>query len=412
MANQGTIRNLQRLTSRHIELRIKQWSLRMNARFNPRLLLVLSVLFLLAMACSLPTSPQENPPATNAQTQAVQTLNVLMTQVAQQNATATPGGSQPTNTPQVPTLLPSSTPQPTASAVIIPSPTVTKICDQAAFVTDVNIPDGSILPAGTQFSKTWRLKNTGTCTWTPEYSIVLESGDAMSGPASQKINASVVPGQTIDVSVPLKAPGQPGSYRGYWKMRNAAGVVFGVGKSSDRFYVDIKVISITPASGQYDFTANYCLAEWTGNGKVIACQGTDGNSDGFVLYKAQPILETGYVDDQPALITNPPLVTDGVIRGKFPPYTVSAKDHFETIIGCENNAKNCNVRFQLDYQIDDGTIKTLASWNELYDNNFTKVNVDLSSLAGSNVKFILTVLANGASDNDRAQWLLPRIVKQ
>jgi hypothetical protein len=384
----------------------------MNARLNHRLLLVLSVLFFLAMACSMPTGPQENPPANNAQTQAVQTLDVLMTQVAQQKATATPGGSQPSNTPQVPTLVSSSTPQPTGTTVVIPSPTATQICDQAAFVADVNIPDGSILPAGTQFSKTWRLKNTGTCTWTPEYAIVLESGDAMSGPAAQKINASVVPGQTIDVSVPLKAPGSPGSYRGYWKMRSAAGIVFGVGKSSDRFYVDIKVISITPASGQYDFTANYCLAEWTGNGKVIPCLGTDGNADGFVLYKAQPILETGYVDDQPAFITNPPKVTDGVIRGKFPPYTVSAKDHFVTIIGCENNAKNCNVRFQLDYQIDNGTIKTLASWNELYDNSFTKVNVDLSSLAGSNVKFILTVLANGASDNDRAQWLLPRIVKQ
>ncbi|MBE0697054.1 MAG: hypothetical protein IH586_09035, partial [Anaerolineaceae bacterium] len=269
----------------------------MSARLNRRLFLVLSALLLLAMACSLPTRAQENPPPDNSQTQAVKTLDVLKTQVAQQKATATPGDSQPTNSPQVPTLFSSSTPQATTTPVILPSPTATQVCDQAAFVADVNIPDGSILPVGTQFDKTWRLKNTGTCTWTPEYAIVLESGDAMGGPASQKINASVVPGQTIDISVPLKAPGQPGSYRGYWKMRNAAGVVFGVGKSSDRFYVDIKVISITPASGQYDFTANYCLAEWTGDGKVIPCLGTDGNADGFVLYKASPILETGYVDD-------------------------------------------------------------------------------------------------------------------
>jgi hypothetical protein len=384
----------------------------MSARPNPRLLLVLSVLFLLAMACSLPTAPQQNPPAGNSQTETVKTLDFLRTQMAQQAATATPGGIQPTNTAQVPTLVPSSTPQPSATTVFIPSPTATQICDRAGFVSDVNIPDGSVIPAGTQFVKTWRLKNTGACTWTPDYTIVLESGEGMNGPAAQKINASVVPGQTVDISVPLKAPSQPGSYRGYWKMRNAAGVIFGVGSSSDRFYVDIKVISVTPISGGYDFSANYCLAEWTGNSKVIPCLGTDGNSDGFVLYRAKPILETGYVDDQPALITNPPKSNDSVIRGKFPPYTVAANDHFLSIIGCENNAKNCNVRFQLDYQIDNGEIKTLASWNELYDNSFTSVNVDLSSLAGSNVKFILTVLSNGASDNDRAQWLLPRIEKK
>jgi hypothetical protein len=385
----------------------------MMTRLNHRFWLVFCVLLLLAMACSMPTGPQQNQQPNNSETQAAKTLEFLMTQVAQQKASATPGPvQQPTNTAQSPTLLPSSTPQPTATVVFIPSPTVTQICDQAAFVADVNIPDGSVIPTGTQFTKTWRLKNTGTCTWTPDYAIVLESGDAMNSPASQKINASVVPGQTVDVSVPLKAPGQPGSYRGYWKMRNAAGVIFGVGKSSDRFYVDIKVVSITPSSGGYDFVANYCLAEWTGNGKTIPCLGTDGSADGFILLKPQPLLETGYVDDQPALITNPPKSNDSMVRGKYPPYTVSANDHFKTIIGCEGNAKNCNVRFQLDYQIDNGETKTLASWNELLDNNFTTVNVDLSSLAGSNVKFILTVLSNGASDNDRAQWLLPRIEKQ
>ncbi len=45
-------------------------------------------------------------------------------------------------------------------------------CDWAQFVTDVTVPDGSIYPPGATFTKTWRLKNIGTCTWTPSYSMV------------------------------------------------------------------------------------------------------------------------------------------------------------------------------------------------------------------------------------------------
>jgi hypothetical protein len=39
----------------------------------------------------------------------------------------------------------------------------------------------------------------------------------------------------MDISVNLKAPGSPGDYRGDWKLRNAAGVMFA------SFYVDITV---------------------------------------------------------------------------------------------------------------------------------------------------------------------------
>ena len=40
------------------------------------------------------------------------------------------------------------------------------------------------------------------------------------------------------------------------------------------------------------------------------------------------------------------------------------------------------------------------------------MDADLSSLAGKDVKFILTIQANGSSSQDRAQWLVPKIVKQ
>lgn len=394
----------------------------MKPRLYRRLALVFSMLIIASMACALPGAPGQQPSATpaNAETQIAQTVQVMMTEIAQAGGTVTPGGSQPTATGSQPTVNPTATLQPTATTVILPSatfalptaaqPTIVSICDQGGFVADVSIPDGTAIPAGTQFIKTWRLKNTGSCTWTPEYAAVFESGSGMEGPAAQKIGVSVAPGQTVDVSVVLRAPGQPGSYRGYWRMRNAAGVLFGLGPSNERFYVDIKSTPVSASTNGYDFASNYCLAEWTGDDKAIPCLGKDGATEGFVLYKDRPVLESGYVDDEPGLLTNPPRTQDGVIRGKFPAYTVKTGDRFVSIINCENNAKSCNVRFQLDYQIDNGAITNLATWTESYEGMFTQANVDLSTLAGKNVRFILTVHANGASDGDRALWLAPRIV--
>jgi hypothetical protein len=82
---------------------------------------------------------------------------------------------------------------------------------------------------------------------------------------------------------------------------------------------------------------------------------------------------------------------------------------FSAVIGCAYKADNCDVIFQLDYQIEDGSIQTLAKWHEVYDEQFRLVTVDLSHLAGKDVNFILTVKANGSSSQDRALWLAPHI---
>jgi hypothetical protein len=88
-----------------------------------------------------------------------------------------------------------------------------------------------------------------------------------------------------------------------------------------------------------------------------------------------------------------------------------AGDRFRSIIDCAYNANNCNVIFQLNYSADGGAEQTLTSWNETYNGVFQDINIDLSSLAGKNVAFILRVNANGSSDQDKAQWLQPRIVR-
>lgn len=389
----------------------------MKAALYRRTLLVFCVLFFLATACSLPAATPGIP--NTSPTRAAQTIEAMMTKIAGESTTATPaspGNPAPaatdTTAPPDPTLRPSSTPLPTATAIILPTATATTICNQADFVSDISIPDGSVVPAGTQFVKTWRIKNTGSCAWTNDYTVVFDSGDAMSAPASQRLDTTVDPGKTVDISVIFVAPGSAGKYKSNWKLRSTSGVVFGLGASGKgKFYADIEVVSQSTNSGAgYDFTANYCIAEWTGNAKTLSCQGKDGSTDGFVLYLTKPTLESGYQDDEPGLITNPPRANDGVIRGKYPAYTVKSGDHFESIVGCEYKAKACDVIFALDYQIGDGSITNLASWHEAYEGAYSGANVDLSNLAGKKVKFILTVRANGSSDNDRALWLLPRIV--
>lgn len=348
-----------------------------------------------------------------ATTMAMQTLIAhLQTQVAQGNAgqaaaTATPAQivvtqAVPTNTPLPPTVTPvPPTPTPTATVVA---------CNAAQFVGDVTIPDGSTLAPGSTFVKTWRLKNVGSCTWTTDYDLVFVKNNSMNGPADVNLLGNVAPGEVIDVSVTLKAPSSDGKYRGDWKLRTASGVLFGVGKSDTTFYVDIKV-SAPQSKYPLDFIASMCNASWTSGAGSLPCPGAKDDAAGFVMRVDKPTLETGYVDDEAALATYPQMINDGVIRGKYPSFRVENGHHFQAIIGCGRDQKSCDVNFQLDYQIGDGSIQTLKTWHEVYDEQFNGVDVDLSSLAGKDVKFILTVFSNGSSNQDWAQWLAPRIVK-
>lgn len=119
------------------------------------------------------------------------------------------------------------------------------ICDQAQFIADITIPDGTTFNANKSFTKTWELKNTGTCTWTTAYTLTFFNGDEMSGPTPVNLSSSVAPGQSIDLSVPLKSPNSPGAYRGYWILRNGSGTIVPIvdGYQGQSFYVQISVVT-------------------------------------------------------------------------------------------------------------------------------------------------------------------------
>lgn len=95
---------------------------------------------------------------------------------------------------------------------------------------DVTIPDGTPMSPGQEFVKTWRIKNTGICTWDTNYKAIF----SYSSPPNEDMDAQpiplaslVAPGQEVDVSVQFKAPTTPGEYTGYWQMVNSKGIPFG-----------------------------------------------------------------------------------------------------------------------------------------------------------------------------------------
>lgn len=284
-------------------------------------------------------------------------------------------------------------------------------CDWAQFVADISIPDGTTLIAGATFDKTWRLKNIGSCTWSTDYSLVFVDGQQMGAPASIKLPKSVAPGGTVDLTVRMTAPNSAGTYRGNWQLKNAGGVLFGIGAFANKsFWVEIRVAGGGTGTG-YDFVANAGSATWTSGAGTLPFPGTDGDNKGFVIKLDSPKLENGTKDTAPGLLTMPQNTYNGIIQGQYPAFTVQSGDRFQSIVNCEYAATSCYVNFRLNYQIGSGAVKTFWSFNERYEGLFYRANLDLSSLAGQDVKFILYVGAAGYATGDRALWGAPRITR-
>ena len=101
--------------------------------------------------------------------------------------------------------------------------------DRVAFVADLTVPDNTVFPAGTRFTKTWRLQNAGTCTWTKRYSLVVYGRSSGTEADWVALNENVQPGKTIDISIELPAPLNEGVARWEAVLKNEFGDSFGLG---------------------------------------------------------------------------------------------------------------------------------------------------------------------------------------
>lgn len=158
----------------------------------------------------------------------------------------------PTPEPELPTPTPVPN-QPTAAPTLPPpAPCV----DGMAWVADLTYDDRNmsappIIPPGQPFVKSWRIRNSGTCTWDSRYMLAFDRGNVAAAQMSGQptaIQGTVVPGATYDISVNLIAPAIPGVYQGFWQMRNPNNTAFG-----ETIWVGIRVpapVQPTPAPTQ------------------------------------------------------------------------------------------------------------------------------------------------------------------
>jgi len=214
------------------------------------LLTLAAVVMLLLSACGGGNTAEEEEQDPNAAiTQVVETAMAALTQTAAVQS-PTPSVTPtvlPTNTP-IPTMQPSPTvstlvglPTTTSGSPSFVQPTgQTSSCDIGSFVKDVTIPDGTTVAAGQTFTKTWEIKNNGTCTWDKNYKIVFYGGTQMAKETMYAFtDKDIEPGQNVQISVPMTAPSTTGKHISYWILRNDLGQNFFVDGSS--IYVEIVV---------------------------------------------------------------------------------------------------------------------------------------------------------------------------
>jgi uncharacterized protein YkwD len=215
----------------------------------------------------------------------------------------------PTRTPAPPLFVTSTLP-PTKPAPLVPTripPTFTPEAattgtaaatspascrDSAILAEDVTYPDNTRVDAGETFTKTWKLQNTGTCTWSG-YTVVFVDGDRMGAPDSVPV-PETPPKASVEVSVQLTAPSADKIYRGNFRLVNAAGETVPMGAESI-FWVQVVV-----GSGGASNLAGTPIVSQVGN-----CTYTV--NDGYVQQLIQLINQARADVGRPALTVNPQL---------------------------------------------------------------------------------------------------------
>jgi hypothetical protein len=369
---------------------------------DARILCILTIIIFILSACNFPSSAATPTAESNAVfTAAALTVQAQLTQPAPFNTPTLPiSVATITSTSISVPSLPASTLPPAASA--------TAVCDQAQFVKDITIPDGSQITPGAAFTKTWRLRNAGACNWSG-YTLVFDSGDQMGAASPQTIGA-VAPGQEVDLSVNFTAPTTSGSYRSYWRIRNSSGVLIPVlgGTGGKSFFVDIKVSVV---SSGLDLHTRAAEANWVSGASTLTFGGSETDVNGSALYRNNQKLEDG---TSPAKIleTHPQWVTDGAITGTYPAYKVVSGEHFKAKIGflqlSDGTCGAGSVKFQLNYR-EGSASNSLGQWTDTCDGKLQDIDVDLSGIAGRTVQFVLAVVANGSALQDQAIWVSPRV---
>ncbi len=114
---------------------------------------------------------------------------------------------------------------PTFTSTVAPSSTTCNL--DSDFLEDITVPDGTEFDANTAFTKTWRLRNSGNCTWGGEYRFVHIDAELMGAQPSIPLPGVVQPGEEINISVNSVSPDSAGTYRSRWQLEGPGAKRFG-----------------------------------------------------------------------------------------------------------------------------------------------------------------------------------------
>ncbi len=362
------------------------------------LILMVAALFLLA-ACApatevvVATSIADVAATDNAISKQVQgTLDALFAQQTQDAAQADPSDT-PTASPTATNTAAPSTATSTASQTSVPTLSPTPVCNAALFISDVTVADGTAFDPQKAFVKTWRLKNSGSCTWDEDYTVRFVDGTNLAAKSQYDLPSEVKPGETVDISINMTAPKSNGTYLSEWKLYSDSGQAFGVGAGNVAFYTSIKVSTSISANANYDydFSAYACSASWSSGTGSLGCPGDeDDEEDGFIVLLDKADLENKTVSKL-TLWVHPNHASNGYIKGIYPVIEIGKNQSFTAQVGCLDDNKKCDVRFQLDYINANGKTVNLGSWAEVLDGGVREIDIDLSSLEGKDVRFVFTM---------------------
>lgn len=176
------------------------------------------------------------------------------------------------------------------------SPAQSDCKDSAAFGSDITVPDGTNILAGNPFTKTWKIENTGTCTWTIQYKLVFAQGEQMDAPDETEILPPTAPGESIEISVDMVAPKVNGTFRADFQLLDPSGTPIPIDEGS-YLWVSIVVGDSNTESQAPDIANNPGFANVTCNFTTDASRTTDA-VNAINAYRAQNGLPPYTIDAQ------------------------------------------------------------------------------------------------------------------
>ncbi|KAF9974904.1 hypothetical protein BGZ73_001603 [Actinomortierella ambigua] len=240
----------------------------------------------------------------------------------------------------------------------------------AKFVSDVNLFDGTVIQAGSQFLKIWEMQNEGPREW-PEGVVLqfvggdrmfLEGQDHVTSPEFKVEKPSV--GQSLWVYADLKAPSIPGRYISYWRLVAPSGERFG-----HRIWCDITVEdgsesgSDSLASSTMIFPKVELNMNGEANGSSVAINGTTASTVSVVDPTPTPAFASEAID------------TASELGSTITKTTRTEDDTLSTLSDVQSTSATASHADETEYEEDDEGEESADSGSESDD--FVVVDSDM-----------------------------------